>query len=963
MHGFKLIEKRFVKEVNADCYYFEHVKSGAHLIKIAANDPNKTFSISFHTIPDSDCGTPHIMEHSVLNGSKNFPVKSPFDIIQKASLKTFVNAFTGKDMTTYPIASMNEKDYFNLMHLYLDAVFYPLIYDDERILKQEGWHYELTDRDAPIVYRGVVHGEMKGAYSAPNRYINFWTYKHLFPDNGYGFESGGYPYAIPSLTYEAFKNFHKKFYHPDNSYIVLYGDANLDKELAFINEKYLANFTRSGNQIMVEDQKPFAAMKDIREYYPVLEGGNTQNQTYLSLSFVYGHNTDLKLSQALSILAYTLFNREAAPVRLALQQAGVGKNINAGVNSYKQNVFTVTVQNANPGDKQKFYDIVMSILKEQSEKGVDKKIVESTLNRNEFQLREGNNAQKGLAYAFQLMPGFVFSKDPFKGLEYEKPLAELKTVLTSNYLEELIKKAFIDNPHSLLLTVEPKPGMDKELNAKVEEELKNYKSTLPEPAIEKLISETKALIAYQMREDTPEALASIPKLTLSDINPKAQFYTATAKKVDGIDVLHREDFTNNIVYTNMYFDLRVLPVDMLPYAALLSEVLTSLSTEKYTFGDLSMEINNSTGGFNTYLTRYFEDDDDAKMIPKFVASVKSTNTKLDKLFEISHEILLKTKLNDPERLKTVLTRLQSRLENQAKSDGAGIANTRFRSYFSNAGMFDEITDGYDFYTFVTTLAKEYDTSSEKIIANLTKAANLLFTKDNLMFGVTCSNDDYKAFTQKAGILTGKLHTVRPNYYTWIFSLEKKNEGIQTASKVQYVYSGYNFKKLGYSWSGKMLVLNKIISRDWLYKQLRVVGGAYGGYSTFSPVGITSFVSYRDPNLKETVDNYRATVEFIKNFNANADDMAQYIIGTVSGIDQPLTASQRGESAFRNYFQKATAAAAQKERDELLGTTSEDIRNFAKMVSDILDQQYICVYGNAEKIGANRELFSNFITIE
>ncbi len=963
MHGFKLIEKRFVKEVNADCYYFEHVKSGARLIKIAANDPNKTFSISFHTIPDSDAGTPHIMEHSVLNGSKNFPVKSPFDIIQKASLKTFVNAFTGKDMTTYPIASMNEKDYFNLMHLYLDAVFYPRIYDDERILKQEGWHYELTDRDAPIVHRGVVHGEMKGAYSAPNRYVNLWTYKHLFPDNGYGFESGGYPYAIPSLTYEAFKNFHKKFYHPDNSYIVLYGDANLDKELAFINEKYLAHFTRSGNQIMVEDQKPFAAMKDIREYYPVLEGGNTQNQTYLSLSFVYGHNTDLKLSQALSILAYTLFNREAAPVRLALQQAGVGKNINAGVSSYKQNVFTVTLQNANPGDKQKFYDIVMSILKEQSEKGVDKKIVESTLNRNEFQLREGNNAQKGLAYAFQLMPGFVFSKDPFKGLEYEKPLAELKTVLTSNYMEDLIRKAFIDNPHSLLLTVEPKPGMDKELNAKVEEELKNYKSTLSEADIEKLINETQALIAYQKREDTPEALASIPKLALSDINPKAQFYTATAKKVDGIDVLHREDFTNNIVYTNMYFDLRVLPVDMLPYAALLSEVLTSLNTEKYTFGDLNMEINNSTGGFNTYLTRYFEDDDDAKMIPKFVASVKSTNTKVDRLFEISHEILLKTKYNDPERLKTVLTRLQSQLENQAKSDGAGIANTRFRSYFSNAGMFDEITGGYDFYTFVTNLAKEYNTNSEKIIANLTKAANLLFTKDNLMFGITCSNDDYKAFTKNAGILTGKLRTVKPSYYTWNLSLEKKNEGIQTASKVQYVYSGYNFKKLGYGWSGKMLVLNKIISRDWLYKQLRVVGGAYGGYSTFSPVGIASFVSYRDPNLKETIDNYRATVEFIKNFNADADDMAQYIIGTVSGIDQPLTASQRGESAFRNYFQKATPAAAQKERDELLGTTSEDIRNFAKMVSDILDQQYICVYGNAEKIGANRDLFSNFITIQ
>lgn len=963
MHGFKLIEKRFVKEVNADCYYFIHEKSGARLLKIAASDPNKTFSISFHTLPNSDCGTPHILEHSVLNGSTNFPVKSPMDIIQKSSLKTFINAFTGKDATTYPLASMNEKDYFNLMNMYLDAVLYPRIYDEEKIFKQEAWHYELTDKAAPIVYKGVVHGEMKGAFSSPSRYLNYNIYKNLMPNTSYGFESGGYPYAIPNLTWEDFKNFHKKYYHPENSYIVLYGDADLDKELSFINDKYLSKFQKSGNNILAEDQTPFTAMKDVKEYYPVMEGANTDKQTFLSLSFVYGSGSDDKLSLALDMITSVLVNREAAPIRLALQEAGIGKNVSSSVSSYKQNIIQINVQNANPADKDKFYEIVMSILKESVKNGVDKKAVESTLNSYEFQMREGDNAQKGMGYVFQVINSFIFTKNPFTALEYEKPLAELKAGIKANYLEDLVSKAFINNPHTLLLTVEPKPDLDKELNAKVAEDLKKYKESLSEQKLDELIKGTNDLIAYQKREDTPEALATIPMLSLSDINPKAQFFAANAKKAEGVDILHREEFTNKIVYANLYFDLRVIPQELIPYASLLSEVLTSMNTEKYSFGDLNMEINYHTGGINTYLSRYLENNDDSKMIPKFVVSMKATNEKLDKLFELSTEILNKTKYNDPERLKAILIRHQSRLDAQIKGDGSNMANTRFKSYISNTGMFDEQTSGYDYYSFISKLTKDFDSNQQQIIDNLTKVASLLITKENMIVGTTCNSDDYKLFTQKLKLLTSNIKSEKPSYNSWNFTLDNKKEGFQTASKVQYVYGGANFKKLGYSWSGKMLVLNKIISQDWLHKQLRVIGGAYGGRSTFSTSGNITFYSYRDPNLAETVANYKKTSEFLKNFNASEKEMVPYIISTISGIDQPTTPSQRGEISYYNYFIKAKAEDTQKERDEILKTTKNDIVGYAKMINDIIEQGVICVYGNSEKIDANKDLFKNFVKIE
>ena len=962
-HGFKLIEKRFVKEVNAECSYYEHVKSGAKLFKIAANDPNKTFAITFKTIPDSDNGTPHILEHSVLNGSTKFPVKSPFDVLAKGSLKTFLNAFTAKDFTFYPVASMNNKDYFNLMNVYLDAVFHPLLYSDPRILKQEGWHYDISSKDDPITYKGVVYNEMKGVFSSPEHELSYQIFKNLFPDNGYGFEAGGYPTSIPTLTQEAFVAFHKKYYHPENSYILLYGNADLDKELEFIDKEYLSTFTRSGFKPALPDQKPFNAMKDITRNYPVMEGADTTNQTFLSLSLVAGYNTDESLTSALGMMIDLLVNQENAPIRLALQKAGIGQDVKASVSNYHQNVVQITVQNANASDKAKFLETVINTIREVSVKGFDKGEIQGVINRTEFYLREGSDAQKGVSYIGWIEPGWLFAGNPFQGLEYEKPLADVKKALTSNYFESILKKYFIGNNHSVLITLVPKPGLDKEKNAKVQENLAAYKSKLSPESVDAIVKETKDLVAFQKKENTAEALAKIPMLTLKDIDPKATWYGVAQNQVNGVPVLFHEEFTSGVVYTSLYFDIRTLPREMIPWASLLSNLLGSMNTKNYSYGDLNKAMNINTGNLYTTLRTYSENLDDNKLIPKFAVVSSVMSDKLGKAFELTSEIIGKTDFSDTSRLKTLLTRHQSQLEASKKQEGAQVAATRLPSYYSNSGMFNELTSGMDYYWFVNDLTKGFDKNFEMIITNLKKVSALLFSKDNLVAATTSDSKELETFKKEFGTFTNTLPQAKNPLQTWTFNFEKKNEGILTASKVQYVYEGYNFKKLGYSWDGKMRVLNLILSRDWLRQRIRVMGGAYGASASISPSGLVSFSSYRDPNLKETFDVFNATVDFLNKFDADETAMTRYIIGTISTLDIPQTNSQRGETAVNYYFTKRTAGEIQKDRDAILTTKAADIKSFSKMINDILQQKAVCVYGNSDKINASKDLFRDIVKFD
>ena len=505
--------------------------------------------------------------------------------------------------------------------------------------------------------------------------------------------------------------------------------------------------------------------------------------------------------------------------------------------------------------------------------------------------------------------------------------------------------------------------MQAKLDEATTQELKAFQAGLNDEEKEKLVAETEELIAHQKREDTPEALATIPMLELADISNEIEWFGIEEKSVSDVKVLQHNAFTNNILYTNLYFDIRALPQELIPYSKLLSNLLGKLNTENYTFGELDNALNIHTGGFNTYNTTFLEEQSDDKMLPKFVVSAKATTEKADKLFELTSEILNKSVFSDVERLKELLVRHQSQIDSDIKNNGLNYAMVRLRSYYSNLGMFNELINGMEYYRFVTNLSENFDEKSDEIISKLEETAALLFAKSNTIATVTCNEKDYISYAAGMEKFAGNLKDDKTKVNNWNFEFAKKNEGLLTASKVQYVVKGYDFKKLGYEYNGKMRVLNQVLSTDWLQNQVRVIGGAYGGFAGFSSNGNVYFASYRDPNLKETIENYDNTPGFLDEFEADEKEMTRFIIGTISRMDGPMTASQKGSRAVQYYFEKTTPEELTAEREEVLATTPEDIKAMKGMVQEILEQNAICVYGNEEKVKENAALFGSVVSLK
>ncbi len=961
--GYKLIEKRFVKELNAECFYFEHIKSGARVLKISAKDDNKTFGIGFKTICEADNGVMHILEHSVLNGSKKFPVRSPFEILSKGSLNTFINAFTGKDITYYPCSSMNDKDYFNLMEVYLDAVFSPTFMNDPRVLEQEGWHLELKDKDSPLIYKGVVYNEMKGAFSSAERELRFQVFKNIFPENSYGKESGGYPASIPELTPEFFRNYYQRYYHPENSYIYFYGDGDMKKELEFVDREYLSKYNRINWRAKIEDHPAFTARKEASGYYSVNEGAPTKDQTFLTLNYVCGNSTDQTLSWAMDVISEVLVNQESGPIRLALEKAGIGADVYASTTGLYQNLFQLVVKKANPEQKAEFLAIVEEELKKAVKNGLDREEVDGVINRWEFQLSEGADANKGMTTWNQLQSMWFYSGDPFTGVEYEKTLAALRKAIKENYLEKTIEKYLLKNTYGLVFTLEPKPGLDKERNAREEQKLAAMKAAMSPAEIDALVKKTADLIAYQQEEDSPEALATIPMLKLSDIGTKAAWYEAGKEKIANVPVLHYNAFSNNILYMNLYFDVRGVAQQDIPYISLLSNVLGSLDTKKHSYSELNKLLNIHTGGFYTSTRNYLERQEDAGFLPKFGVTAKAKNEKVDKMLELTREILLESNYADTARLHSILTRHVAGLESSMRNNGLGVAQNRLPSYYTRFGVYQEYTSGLEYYWFVSDILKNFSTKGPALAKALENVSKQIFSKSTLIAGFSCSSEDLKRNTPLLTTFFNTLPDTKINPQVWNLKPEVKNEGIMAASKVQYVLAGYNFKDLGYKWNGNMRLLNKIISSDWLTNQVRVIGGAYGGFASIQPSGNIMFMSYRDPNLKETLDNYAKTAEYLEKFNPDEPTFTRFIIGTIAGMDRPLTVVQQGEQAFSNFFTQKTQAEVQKERDAVLQATPADIKGYAKMIADVMAKNNICVYGNKDKVSASKDIFGKVISVE
>lgn len=964
-HGFEFLQEEEVKEINAKAFIFQHVKSGARLLYLQNDDENKVFSISFRTPPKDSTGVFHILEHSVLCGSEKYPVKEPFVELLKGSLNTFLNAFTFSDKTMYPVASKNDKDFQNLMGVYMDSVFHPNIYKYEDIFKQEGWHYELNSIDEDITYKGVVYNEMKGAFSSPDGILMRKIQNSLFPDTTYGFESGGDPENIPDLTYENFIASHKKYYSPANSYIYLYGVMNLDEKLEYLDREYLSAYEKIQVDSSIKLQKPIGSNVVVVEDYPILSNESETDKTYLSLNFAVSKATDPEISLAFDILEYLLLESSAAPLKKALLDAGIGKDV-SGVydNSILQPYFSVIVKNSNEDKQSQFKKVVFDTLRKLVRDGIDKKLIEAAINVKEFQLREADfgSMPKGLIYSIVAMDSWLYDENPLLNLKFEASLSKVKTALSSNYFENLIERYILNSNHQSLVIVKPSKTIAEKSSNRLNEKLKQFKKSLNADNLRKIVDQTENLKKRQSKEDSPEDLRKIPLLSLGDIDIKPEEIPLIDTQIQGIKTLYHDIFTNKIAYYNLYFDSSKIPKEKIPYLALLEEVLGMVDTKGYKYDELSNEINIKTGEISFTNTVITTKDNTEDYYPKFTVKVKVLSEKVPDSLEILQQILFSSNFEDKKRLKEIVQQVKSKLEASINQNGHVVAVGRLASYFSNAGKYTESLKGIEFYKFICNLDKNIANEYENICSKLQEISNLLFTKGNLQVGFTGEKEVYDVFKDNVHILELKNTNISSEFETVKSLNSAANEGLTTSSKVQYAVKGYNFKKLGYEYSGKLQVLRNVLSLDYLWNKLRVMGGAYGCGVSISQSGNLVFYSYRDPGLRETLKVYDEAYKFAADFNADDYEMTKYIIGTVSSLDTPLSPRKKGERSDENYFKKITNADIQKEREEVLSTSKEDIKGYSQLLKDVTDKNYLCVIGNDVKIKENRDIFNNIIEV-
>ena len=958
---YEVIERHPIKELDSVGYILKHKKTGARVVLMQNDDDNKVFYIGFRTPPSDSTGVMHILEHSVLCGSKNFPVKDPFLELAKGSLNTFLNAMTYPDKTVYPVASCNDKDFQNLMHVYLDAVFYPRILDSDMTFKQEGWHYDLKDKDDELTINGVVYSEMKGAFSSPDDVLERELFNSLFPDTPYGKESGGDPKDIPSLTYEQYLDTYRRYYHPSNSYIYLYGNMNMAEKLEFIDREYLSAFDAIDIDSTIPLQKAFDKPVEVMKKYPVTEDEPVAENTYLSLNFAMKDNLDREEYIAWQVIDYALCGAQGAILKQALLDKGIGKDVysiyDGGV---RQPYFSIVAKYSDEDKKQGFLDTIQSVLKDIVTSGFNKDTLRAGLNAHEFRYREADfgNYPPGLMYGLQVLDSWLYDDNkPFIHIEADATFASLRQKIDTNYYEELIRKSLLENTHRSFVMVSPEVGLNDAEEEALKQRLASYKASLSADEVDKLVADTAALLAYQEEEDSEEALATIPVLKIGDIKKETAPLYNVLREIDGIKVLYHPVSTKGIDYVRVMFDADKLDEESYKYLSLLKSVIGVMDTEDHTYAELFNKIYIETGGITTSAVCYENAKDPDRRHTTFDFKGKCLNGDLGKVFALIEEMILKTKYEDTGRLLEIINETKSHSQSMMMSAGHLVAMQRALSYVSKLGKTMEALQGLDSYRFIEDISLKYDQTKAEVTKALDRVSAALFARENLMFDFTGSEEEYKEFTLAARKLISALPESKGTAdKPYKAEVREDNEGLKSAAQVQYVCRAGNFKKKGFEYTGALRVLKVMMGYDYLWNNIRVKGGAYGCMSGFARNGDSYFVSYRDPHLAETIDIYEGIPAYLKGFNADERTMTQYIIGAISALDTPLTPQGKALKSMVSYMTGIEEADHQKERDELLGTTPEKIRELADYCSAVLEDKALCVVGADAKIEENKELF-------
>ena len=921
-----------------------------------------SFYIGFRTPPEDETGVPHIIEHTTLCGSKKFPVKDPFIELAKGSLNTFLNAMTYPDKTVYPVASCNDQDFKNLMDVYLDAVFNPNITKYEEIFKQEGWHYELTGKDDELKINGVVYNEMKGAYSSPDEVLSSQIYRSLFPDNTYSKDSGGNPEYIPKLTYEAYLDFYHKYYHPSNSYIYLYGDMDVVERLEWLDKEYLSLYDYKKVNSEINKQPAFDEIKNVEAQYSITMDDSQENKTYLSYNRVVGDSLDEMLYQAFDVLDYALVSSPGAPVKQALIDAGIGDDVygsyDAGI---LQPVFSFVAKNANASQADEFESIIENTLKEVVKTGINKEALLAGINSSEFKFREADFGQfpKGLLFGLNCLDSWLFDDmKPFIHLECLGTFAKLRKAVDTDYFEKLIQEYLLDNTHGSSVTVKPKRGLGNEREEALAKELSDYKASLSDEEIKKLIEDTEHLKKYQEEPSSDEDLRKLPMLTRADMKKNAMPFSNIEDELLDVKVVRHDIESNGIDYISFLFDAGDFAQSELGYLGFFTNALGLVSTEKYSYTDLANATNIYTGGISTGTASHPDIKDRNNFVFKFEVKLKVLEKNLDKALELMEQMLLSSDFTDTKRLGELVAQIKARLQANLSSSGHLVAAMRSMSSFSRYALYQDELKGVAFYRSICRIEKELSESPKNVSDKLAAIAKKLFARNRMLISFTGNNEAYgnaKPSLEKVIAGFNKMSAVG-NQAEVHFNTAK--EAFIDASQIQYVAKTGDFICEGYEYTGALRLLRIILSYDYLWINVRVKGGAYGCMNTFLRSGESYFVSYRDPNLSDTLDVYDRIPEYIKSFSPDERDMTKYIIGTFSALDTPMNPEAKGSRSLSAYLEGITYEQIQKERNEILNAQPEDIRRLADLVKAVLKKDSICVIGNENMIKESAGLFEN-----
>lgn len=960
--GYEFVRAEDLADLQSMGYVYKHKKTGARIAVISNEDDNKVFSIGFRTPPENSTGVAHIVEHTVLCGSKEFPSKDPFVELVKGSLNTFLNAMTYPDKTMYPVASYNDKDFQNLMHVYLDAVFYPNIYKEKKIFQQEGWHYELESVEEPLTYNGVVYNEMKGAFSSPEQQLYRLIQNSLFPDTAYGVESGGDPKMIPSLTYEQYLAFHKKYYHPSNSYIYLYGDMDVEEKLRWMDEKYLSHFDYAPVDSEIHMQKAFSETREVRHVYSLSKQESKEEKTYLSYNVVVDTVLNIELYLAFQILEAVLIDSPGAPLKQAFLDRGIGKDVLSSYdNGILQPIFSVIAKNADENQKDVFVQTYKETLQKIVKEGIREDSIRAALNNMEFKYREADfgSYPKGLIIGLQMMDSWLYNEEAiFSHVLFLDTVAFLKEQIGTDYYEKLIQTYLLDNPHSSVVVVAPAYGVTEAEEERVAQELAEKKASMTQAELEQMVADTKALREYQETPSTPEELEMIPMLERGDIKKEVRPLFNDVHTYNGVELIHHNVYTNGIAYIRFTFPVEKCK-QYAPYVGLVMNALGYMDTEHYTYQEFSDASNIYTGSIVSEAIIFTAVVEEKTDVLALELRTKVLYENVAKAFQLIKEMAFSTDFSDSKRLLEIIAEAKSRLEMKLNGSGHSVAVLRAASYFDDKSAFSDMSDGIGYYRFLCDLEAHFDEKKEKLLEIFQKILQYAFAKENMKISVTSDLEGLEIVKKELPIfMDGMVEKQEDNIPPVDLSYlqHDSQEGFQYAGQVQYVARAGNFKNHGFPYHGALNVLKIILGYDYLWNNIRVKGGAYGCMCGFKQDGLAYFVSYRDPKLKETNDIYEGVYDYLQKFEVSDRDMTKYMIGAIGGIDVPLNPAAVGSRSYMAYMMGLTEERLQKNRTEILEVSQQDIRDLAPLVKAFVDDGYLCVVGNEQKIEENKELF-------